>query len=193
MSLLPYVESRHRPSRRIIPARGAWLGWVVTLLLAVVAIGVLALGVGPRFLPYRAYAIQTGSMSPALPIGAEAILRPARADDLAVGDVIAFHKPGNLTEVITHRIVRVETVHGERRFVTKGDANSVPDAWRIRVQGSGWREVASIPYAGYVVEALRSPLPRLAVIALLVLWFGITGLRRIWATPSKRTDLSVER
>ena len=169
------------------------LGWTLTIALALVAIGVFALGVGPRFLPYRAYAIHSGSMSPALPIGAEVVLRPAQAEDLAIGDVIAFHKPGRVNDVITHRIVGIETVRGEQRFVTKGDANPVPDAWRIRVRGSGWREVAAIPYAGYVVQALRSPLARLALLALLVLWFGVAGLRRIWVDPADQADLSAER
>ena len=193
MSVLPQYESRHRPSRGFLPAGGAVLGWMLTVALALVAIGVFALGVGPRFLPYRAYAIQSGSMSPTIPIGAEVISTPVRAEDLEIGDVIAFHKPGNVHEMVTHRIVAIETVRGERRFVTKGDANAVPDSWRVRVRGSGSREVVSIPYAGYVVEALRSHVAQLILLIILVIWFGAAGFRRIWATGRDEADLSASR
>lgn len=181
MSVHPQLERRERVRGGHRPALGAAIGWLVTIVLGVLAFGVIALGVGPHFLPYRAYAIHSGSMAPALSVGSEAILRPADAADLRPGDVIAFHKPNGGEEMVTHRIVRVETVRGDRRFVTKGDANDVPDAWRVRGTGSGWRVVATMPYAGYVVQVLRAPLPRLIVLALVLFWIGSAGLRRIWS------------
>ena len=65
--------------------------------------------------------------------------------------------------------------------MTKGDANAVRDAWRVRAEGSGWRVVGSVPYGGYVVEALRSPIPRLVAFALVFFWIGSAGVRWIWA------------
>ena len=182
MPVFPQAASRRHASsgRRFRPR--VVVGWLLTVGLVAIALGVFALGVGPRFLPYRAYAIQTGSMSPALPVGSEAILRPARARDLRPGDVIAFHKPSGSGELVTHRILSVERYRGERVFVTKGDANAVPDAWRVRAEGAGWRVVASVPYAGYVVESLRSPIPRLLALALVLFWIGSAAMRRIWSS-----------
>jgi hypothetical protein len=59
----------------------------------------------------------------------------------------------------------------------------VPDAWRVPAEGAGWRVVASVPYAGYVVESLRSPLPRLLALALVLFWIGSAAMRRIWSRP----------
>ncbi len=190
MPVLPQVDSRRPVSTRRRLRPRAVASWLFTASLAAVALGVFALGVGPRLLPYRAYAIHTGSMAPALPVGSEAILRPVAAIDLRPGDVIAFHKPSGGAEMVTHRIFRVETVRGERRFVTKGDANDVPDAWRVPAEGAGWRVVASVPYAGYVVQSLRTPIPRLLVIAVVLVWFGGVAIRRIWSRPAVTTTKS---
>jgi signal peptidase I len=188
MPVLPQIQSRRSVTGGRRFRLGVVAGWLLTAALVVVALGVFALGVGPRFLPYRAYAIKTGSMSPALPVGSEAILRPADAGGLGRGDVIAFHKPNGGTAMVTHRIVRVERLHGRRVFVTKGDANAVPDAWRVRAEGHGWRVVASVPDAGYVVEAFRAPLWRMVALALVLASIGLGVLRRIWARPAIPRD-----
>jgi signal peptidase len=152
------------------------------LALAVVvaaALGVLALAVGPRFLPYRAYTIETGSMTPTLPVGTEVILTQTSAAKLEVGDIITFTAPSS-GELVTHRIVRIGRVDGKRVFVTKGDANGLPDAWRVPATGEGWRYAYKLPYAGYAIEALKLPLVRFALLALAALATAVSILRWVW-------------
>ena len=159
----------------------AWLGAGALVAATLV---VLALSIGPRLLPYRAYAIESGSMAPTLPVGSEVILRPTRASALRVGDIITFKRPDNGRELVTHRIVRVERRDGHRFFVTKGDANSVPDAWLVPDTGTGWRYAFRVPAAGYLVLGLGLPIARLALLALIALLLAATALRRIWRAPA---------
>jgi signal peptidase len=125
-------------------------------VLSALALAVAGLTVGPMFLPYRTTVVLTGSMAPRLPVGSLLVLRPARAETLQVGDVIAFTRPDQPGTVVTHRIVGIEPGQGGRQFVTKGDNNGVPDAWRVPASGAGWRLAVGIPRAGYIAGATHS-------------------------------------
>jgi signal peptidase len=150
--------------------------------VALAALFVLVLAVGPSFLPYRAYTIESGSMTPTLPIGSEVILAKTSAAKLKAGDVITFREPtraGN-GAIVTHRIVRIERKDGKRFFVTKGDANGLPDAWRVPATGEGWRYVYELPWLGYLIAALKLPFLRLALLAAAALTVTYSTLRWVW-------------
>ena len=155
---------------------GRALGWAACAAAVLAALTVLVVGVGPRVLPYRTYAITGGSMEPAIHLGAEAFVRPVKAASLHVGDIVTFHKPDDVGELVTHRIVAIRG----GTLITKGDANDDPDAWRIRAVGTGWRYAFSVPYLGYAVQLLATAAARLAVLALAALLFAGVGLRRLW-------------
>jgi signal peptidase I len=157
------------------------VGGVAAGAAVLLALFVVALGVGPRLLPYRAYVIESGSMNPTIPVGAVAVLRPVHAAELRVGDIITFTRPDTGRGLVTHRIVRIEGPAGARVLVTKGDANPVPDAWRVPVQGAGWRYAFQVPYAGYVVAVLNLAVVRLAAFGVVALLLGAAAVRRIWS------------
>jgi signal peptidase len=152
-----------------------------SVAVGVAALLVLGLVVGPRVLPYRAYAIESGSMRPTLPVGSTAVLRPVEASRLHVGDIITFSRPGAANgDLVTHRIVRIDRRDGHTMFVTKGDANGVADAWRVPAAGTGWRYSFSIPFTGYLVTLLKAPAVRFGFLACLALACGAGAIRRIW-------------
>jgi signal peptidase len=155
--------------------------------VALAALFVLALALGPSFLPYRAYTIESGSMTPTLPIGSEVILAKTSAAQLKPGDVITFREPtrDGTGAIITHRIVRIERKDGKRFFVTKGDANGLADAWRVPATGEGWRYVYRLPWLGYLIAALKLPLIRLAMLATAALALALSILRWVWQTPER--------
>ena len=152
------------------------------VVVALAALLVLALAMGPSFLPYRAYTIESGSMTPTLPVGSEVILARTSAAELKVGEVITFREPTRTGEgaIVTHRLVRVERKDGKRFFVTKGDANGLPDAWRVPATGEGWRYVYKLPWLGYLIAALKLPLLRLALLAAAALTITYSLLRWVW-------------
>ena len=178
----PQVAAGHRLGRA---TRASQV--LVAVLAVIVALGALAVAVGPRFLPYRTYTILTGSMRPTLPVGSEIVLRPVAASSLRVGDIISFHRPDRPEALVTHRIVRIERTRTGKDFVTRGDANGTADPWRVPATGTGWRYAFDIPYAGYVIEALRLLPVRIAILLAIALWVGAVALRRIWSAHAEVT------
>ena len=165
-----------RRAARVLALTVTYLALAAVVLAA---LGVVALAIGPRFLPYRAYTIETGSMRPTLPVGAEVVLTKTSAATLEVGDIITFRAPSS-GELVTHRIVRVERAAGRRVFVTKGDANGLPDAWRVPATGEGWRYAYRLRYLGYGIEALKLPLVRFGLLAFAALAIAASILRWVW-------------
>ncbi len=182
-----WTDAGTAPAKRT-PLR-ALVVWPLRALLAVVAL-VVVLGtlgmVGPRVLPYHVFPVVGGSMEPTIHLGSLAIVRPVDAAGLRVGDVVTFHPPANTDRFVTHRIVKVKADASGRYFVTKGDANAVPDGWVLPARGQGWRYSFSMPLLGYAFVVVQSPFGRFATLILVVAVLGVGALWRIWrAEPAE--------
>jgi signal peptidase len=164
-----------------------WMWRLVAVLATIAVLGIFASTLGPRVLPYRVYTALSGSMEPAVPFGSVIILRPVSADRIAAGDIIAFRRPDRTAQLVTHRVVGIEDGAEGSVFITKGDANPVPDAWRIPATGDGWRYVFGIPYLGYVLAAISSPFGRSALLLAPLLAAALLILIRMWL-PRRRLD-----
>ena len=164
-----------RPGRLAAASRAA-----ATVLGTVVVIVLLVATIGPRLLPYRTFTVLSGSMEPSIPVGSMIFDKEVDAADLARGDVVTFHPPGHPDKLVSHRIVRVEETKAGAFLVTRGDANGVADDWRIPAQGTGLRYQFHVPYLGYVVGGLLTPMGRLVALTLAALWLGGLALWTIW-------------
>ncbi|MHB1988041.1 MAG: signal peptidase I [Acidimicrobiales bacterium] len=166
-SIEPQLPATERSSKLGLVLRRA-----VAALFVVAALVLAVVVVGPRFLPYEALIVRSGSMSPTIPTGSVVLYRREPASAVRVGQVIAFAEPGNASVVISHRVHAV--VHGPTGpyFITKGDANAVPDAWRVPATGEGWIAFYHVPDLGYVLSALSSLWARLGLITLPALGLG---------------------
>lgn len=72
--------------------------------------------------------VLTDSMYPTIQSGDLVICKTAEAEDIQVGDVIAYFDPaGNGDNVVTHRVIELTTEDGKLAFRTQGDANNTPD------------------------------------------------------------------
>jgi signal peptidase len=159
-------------------------GRLLTGLLGLLVVAVLAATVGPRLLPYRAYAVLSGSMTPTIPVGSVVVDLPAPAGALAVGDVVTFARPDRPSETVTHRVVAVlETASGPA-FRTKGDANGTPDDWTVPESATNWRMRLSLPLAGYLLVYLASPLGQLLAVVVPAFLLAAMALQELRApTP----------
>lgn len=151
---LPVVRTEHpHPMRR---AYNACL-WIVVLALVGVA---AAVAVVPMITGAQTLIVLTGSMTPYLPVGGAAVVRPEPAEDIRRGDVITFtdrEDGSTATKVVTHRVVGIEPGPAGPVFVTKGDANEDNDPGTVAaddVQGVLWYQV---PAVGTVRDALGKP------------------------------------
>lgn len=102
--------------------------------------------------------VLSGSMEKELSVGDLIVVVPQ--DSYNVDDVVVFRE-GRST--VTHRIIRIE----DGMFITKGDANNTEDKPIAPDQIKG-KVVLAIPFVGYVVRAIQSPVGTLCLVALAV-------------------------
>lgn len=155
---------------------GTAVSWLLLAVATVVVLGLAAITLGPKFLPYQALVVRSGSMSPTIPTGSVVFYTKRAASKVKVGDVIVFAKPGQADEKVTHRVFQIGNSSTGRYFVTKGDANGAPDGWRVPAVGTGWVAAAHVPVLGYVLADLQSPIGRLLLLIIPAVLLGLITL-----------------
>ncbi|MEO7837436.1 MAG: signal peptidase I [Acidimicrobiales bacterium] len=162
---------------------------LVGVVAGALAVFVL-IAVGPRTGKYRTLTVLSASMQPAFGPGSIVVVRPAPADELAVGDVITYRIPVEDRRVVTHRIVEIDRT-GSRPIVrTQGDANNAADPWLARLEDDvAWRVAASVPAAGYAISTLREPLLARALVLVCPLLLCVLWLADLWRRPDAELDL----
>ena len=125
--------------------------------------------------------VLTDSMYPEIQSGDLIICRSVAAEEVKVGDVIAFVDPeGNGVSLVTHRVIEIETgPEGERLLRTQGDANNIADPTPVPAENLLGRYVRRIPGLGNVVMFMQST-PGLIVCVVLpmALFVGYDVIRR---------------
>jgi len=167
-------------SRPALHWAGRIAAWALTAAATAVVLGLLAITVGPRFLPYQALVVRSGSMSPTIPTGSVVFYTKRAADKVKVGDVIVFNKPGATNEKVTHRVYDLKSSATGRYFVTKGDANGAPDDWRVPAVGTGWVAATHVAYVGYALSDIQSGLGRLLLLLVPAVLLGLITVYEIW-------------
>ena len=115
--------------------------------------------------------VRSGSMLPAIAKGDLIALKAPVINTLDVGDVIVFQAPPGYPSPMIHRIVDESVRNDIVYFRTKGDNNPVADGFSIPetdviAEYTGIR----IPYLGYLVLFIQTPLGTIVFIGLVVLW-----------------------
>jgi len=159
---------------------GKILGWIAMVAAGLVVLGLLSITVGPRFLPYQALIVRSGSMSPTIPTGSIVFYTKIPANQVKVGDIIVFNKPGDPNEKVTHRVYKIGQSATGLYFITKGDANGTPDDWRVPAVGTGWIARFHLPSVGYALVYLQSTLARLLLLVIPAILLGAITLYEIW-------------
>jgi signal peptidase len=159
--------------------------WILVAFAAIVAVALLAVTVGPKFLPYQALVVRSGSMSPTIPTGSIVFYHKENASAVKVGDIIVFQKPGTTNEKVTHRVFKISNGANGKFFTTKGDANGAPDDWQIPAVGTGWVASFHVPTIGYILAGLESTLGRLLLLAVPAALLGLITLYEIWRDRGK--------
>ncbi len=91
--------------------------------------------------------VLSGSMEPAIPVGALAIVR--QSEDIQPGDIVVYQSDSML---VLHRVVQRQ---GDT-LITRGDANNAPDP-AILMNSVKGELVAAIPHLGRLVNFCRRP------------------------------------
>jgi len=163
-----------------------------SVLLVIVVICAVFTFLAPRF-GWRVDAVLSGSMEPALNIGSVEVTKPVSKNDIQVGNIITFRSLGNPQLIVSHRVVDI-TSEG---FITKGDANQDNDETIVPPQNVLGKVVFHVPYVGYVIWAVRTPVGfmlALVVPAAVLIIMEIMNIRMELAQePRGNTNLHKER
>ena len=170
--MLMGAQPRHRPSRR---SARRWVDVALVAVLVVFAGSGAAAVISGR---YQLRPVLSGSMRPGLPVGGIVITERVPTSSLHVRDVVVFHSPDQPQELIVHRIISLTHSPSGLVVKTQGDANAIPDAWTVTLQGAtAYRAVYSLPLVGYVAVWAHGPSGRLAlmVAGLLIILAAAAG------------------
>lgn len=122
--------------------------------------GVLLLGAGPLF-GFHSFAINGGSMQPAIPFGALVVAGPGEP---VAGDVITLRQPNDVN--VTHRVTRVEG----NLYFTAGDANEHPDPQPTARANIVGKVHFYLPGGGYLLGMLTDPW---GIVSLISAWGSV--------------------
>lgn len=96
--------------------------------------------------------VSSWSMDPTLHIGDLIVVMGT--EQINPGDIIVYSSWGG--RLIVHRVVRVEVANGVAYYVTKGDANPVPDLRPVTRSEVKGKVIFVIPYIGVVKLAAEA-------------------------------------
>ncbi len=176
------AHAQRRPARHTARRVRRLGSTIPTVVLCVMLVASLVLLAGTMF-GFRAFTIKSGSMTPALAVGDVVIDKSVSPATLHSGAVVTFRDPALGQQLVTHRVLSVKRVGDVMLFVTKGDANRVPEHWSVSTNGHLGREVARVPGAGQMLADVSTPMARIVEIAVFALCLGTVALRRIWLEP----------
>jgi signal peptidase len=180
----PVAEDAASAPVSAMPSWLRWTGriaaWLLTAVATVVVLGLVSVTVLPKFLPYQALVVRSGSMSPTIPTGSVVFYTKRAADKVKVGDIIVFDKPGSSNEKVTHRVFSIGTSSTGPYFRTKGDANGAPDDWQVPAVGTGWIAKFHVPVVGYALSDIQSSLGRILLLLIPAVLLGGITLYEIW-------------
>ena len=81
------------------------------------------------FLGLRIFRVQTGSMIPKYQVGDVILVKERDTDKIQVGDDVTYWgtKGTMKGKLVTHQVIQIEEIEGEKVFHTKGIANNLED------------------------------------------------------------------
>jgi len=161
---------------------------LVAVLLVVVAVVARSDSQGvTRISGHPVLTVLSQSMRPTFQAGdlvVDKAVTPAQSQHLAVGNIITF-RTGDGSELVTHRIIRVNHAVGGTTYTTQGDANNISDSQAVTPDRVVGKFSKRIPYAGYALRTARSRAGLFLLVFLPVLAFVGTEIKRRWSTPTK--------
>ena len=146
----------------------------------------------PAVLGTTPLVVLSGSMSGDAPdhieVGDLIFVGKAEAEDLEVGNIIAFMQGKS---VVTHRIIEIQTgENGELLFYTQGDANNAPDQRPVTENELVGIYKGRIPKVGDFAMFMQTPLGMVIFIGIPLAAFIIYDIirrQRYAAKENKRT------
>ena len=162
--------------RRIVRGLAIVALWTVLGTMAGLFVAVSA----PYLFGYRSLTVLSGSMEPTLHVGDVVVVDQVSPTLVRVGDIVTFRDPADPARLITHRVREIHVSGSDVDFVTKGDANTSVERWKINRDGKIGRVAYHVWRLGYLMFWIRSRYGRLSLIVIPALVLGAVELWRLW-------------
>jgi len=183
-------RARHRKERGLWSYLLAGISGGLLLIVIGIAVAVIIVPWVTSSVPLT---VLTRSMEPTYPPGTLVIVQPVEPEQIAIGDAVTYQIRPGVPEYITHRVVAVSrSTGGELSFTTKGDNNAVPDAAPVipeQVKGRVWY---SLPWIGWLNNAVGGGSKTWLVIGGAVLLFGYAGWQFISGLFDRRRPAAAD-
>lgn len=191
-------QDRSKPAHRALSVIGLVLcivfGFLLICNLTIIIKGTISPEKPPSVLGITPMVVKSGSMSGTaeghIEVGDLIFVGKADPDELQVGDVIAF-MDGSV--VVTHRIAEIQTDEdGQRKFITKGDANNAPDQKPVTEERLVGIYQSRIPKVGDFALFLQTPIGMLIFIGVPLLAFIIYDIIRRQRSAARENSRTAE-
>lgn len=175
-------KQKRTPAQKALSVIGLVLcvvfGFMLICNLTIIIKGAIHPETPPSVLGTTPMVVLSGSMSGTaedhIEVGDLIFVGKAEAEELAVGDVIAFMEDG---AVITHRIIEIsEAEDGTLQFTTKGDANNAADRAPVTEENLVGIYKTRIPKVGSFALFLQTPAGMLIFIGVPLVAFIVYDL-----------------
>lgn len=154
----------------------AFLTWAVAgFVLAVLLAAAL-----PQALGNTSMVVRSGSMTPAIRTGDIVVVRPIAPTEAAIGDIVTFKDPAGSDRLLVHRVRAISRVGDDVEVITRGDANTTQERWKVPADGTIGTVVYRVPALGFAVAWIGSPAGRVGLVILPALLLAAMFLIGIW-------------
>lgn len=130
----------------------------------------------PRLMGMRCFAVTSGSMEPALPVGTLVLTEAVSFDAIREQDVLTFSSQDGQS-FFTHRVTAVDAQ--AKLLYTKGDANAYGDPAPTAYAYVAGRVSLSIPYLGYVKILFSSVYTYMVMAAAILLYLAVLTITAV--------------
>lgn len=172
------------------------LQYVVVCVLAFLVLACISVfiqtKVNPNKIPsifgYKPFVVLSGSMEAEIFRGDLAVTREVDAKSLQKNDIVAFRDAEN--HVVTHRVVDIVDVNGEKRLVTKGDNNNNNDSDTVGMKDVEGKYLFKLSGFGNLVMIMQEPVTLIIVlVAIATIGGGWMMLGKNKLSKNEREEL----
>jgi signal peptidase len=142
---------------------GSITGRILTVAIAALAVWLIICSVSgniPMLFGYGIVHIETGSMEPTIKTGTLILIEKTEAAEIQAGDIITFKSDDPKIKGLpnTHRVNEVvKNDNGSIEFITKGDANYIPDEQTAKGENLYGKYVTTLTVLTAVYRFIAKP------------------------------------
>lgn len=126
---------------------------------------------GLKIFGYQFYTISSESMSPEINKGDIIVIKKCEPLEIEEGDIITFETN---SEIVTHRVKKVNNINGKVSYITKGDSNEVEDTNYVYYEQIIGKKVNVISNLGNIVLLLNNKIVLVfCILAILIILYKI--------------------